>query len=110
MKKIILTATLLSLSIITTSVFASLANKLSNLVGYTVIDSKTITGWYNANGKKHDGFEGCDYGRVIIFDDNTTLKCEGYNYQYEDQPTAAILSNNLSIRMVVGNSIYHMSN
>lgn len=110
MKKIILAATLLSLSFITTSVCANVADKLSNLVGYTIVASKTITGWYKANGKKHDSFEGCDYGRVIIFDDNTTLTCNGYNYQYEDQPTAVILSNNLSIRMVVGNHIYHMSN
>ncbi|OYY93200.1 MAG: hypothetical protein B7Y41_12815 [Hydrogenophilales bacterium 28-61-23] len=91
-----------------TSAFADLTNQLGRLVGYTIIASKTISGYQDKNGKGADSFEGCDYDRVIIFDDDKILTCEAYGYQYSYRPTAIILSNGPSFKMIVGNDIYDM--
>lgn len=93
---------------VSTSAFADITSQLGRLVGYTIVASKTIAGYQDRNGKKADGFEGCDYDRVIIFDDNIILTCAGYGYQYSYRPTAIILSNGSSFKMVVGNDIYDM--
>lgn len=98
----------LALFAVTTSAFADITNQLGRLVGYTIVASKAIAGYQDRDGKKADSFEGCDYDRVIIFDDNKILTCVGYGYQYSYRPTAIILSNGSSFKMVVGNDIYDM--
>tara|TARA_R110000868_G_scaffold407650_2_gene689296 strand:- start:1531 stop:1854 length:324 start_codon:yes stop_codon:yes gene_type:complete len=104
--KYLLLAYLLATSI---TANASLGNDLSGLVGYTIIASKTITGWYdNDNDKKSDSFEGCSFSRVIVFDNSQTLTCNEYNYEYSYRPTAIILSNGSSFKMIVGDHVYNM--
>src|SRR5437764_1214629 len=76
--------------------FADTADKLRDLVGYTIVDAKTIKGWYDDDEKVEGLFKGCRSGRVIIFADNTILKCTGYNYQYAYRPTAVILAKPIS--------------
>src|SRR5271169_6426495 len=43
---------------------------LDQLTGYTLVASKYISG-YIENNERKDGFEGCNYHRIIVFDDNT---------------------------------------
>jgi hypothetical protein len=43
---------------------------LDSLVGYTLIARKYIDGWFE-EGERKSGFEGCDFDRIIVFDDNT---------------------------------------
>jgi hypothetical protein len=94
---------------------AKLADDLNDLVGYTITASKTINRWYD-DKKGDDTFEGCDRGRVIVFDDNTSLTCVGHGYQYVYRPIAIILTREITskgksfydIKMVVGNEIYDM--
>jgi hypothetical protein len=93
---------------IATSTFADITNELGRFVGYTIIASKTVVGYQDKNAKKSDSFEGCDYDRVIVFDDNKILTCTGYGYQYSYRPTAIILSNGSSFKMIVGNNVYDM--
>lgn len=99
---------LLALLTGTTSAFADITSQLSRFVGYTIIASKTVAGYQDKNGKKADSFEGCEYDRVIIFDDNKILTCAEYGYQYAYRPTAIILSNGSSFKMIVGNDVYDM--
>ena len=40
--------------------------ELDDVVGYTLIAAKTIDG-YIEKGQRKDGFEGCDYDRIIVF-------------------------------------------
>ncbi|HEX8010060.1 MAG TPA: hypothetical protein VF814_03875 [Casimicrobiaceae bacterium] len=101
-------ATALILALVSVPAPAQLDYDLSNLQGYTVIGRKTIAGWYDNNGATGDGFEGCQFGRVIVFTDNRILTCRGYTYQYAYRPTAIILSNGASFKMVVGNTVYEM--
>ena len=82
----------LMLLLISHNVFAYLPTEMNSLVGYTAIGEKRIVGWLDQNGK-HDGFEGCDYDRVIIFSDDRVLVCKGYHYNYSYNPTALIFSN-----------------
>ncbi len=97
-------------------IYAKLADDLNDLVGYTITASKTINRWYD-DKKGNDTFEGCDHGRVVVFDDNTSLTCAEYGYQYVYRPTAIILTRKITakgksfydVKMVVGNEIYDMS-
>jgi hypothetical protein len=97
-----------ALLLVTPSAFADLADELSHLVGYTIIDTKTIEGWYDEDGKKGDSFEGCEFGRTIVFSDNRVLRCSEYNYQYSSMPTAIILSNGQQFKMIVEDTVYDM--
>ena len=83
---------------------------LGDYVGYVIAAKKTIVGYQNSDGKRADSFEGCDFGRAIIFDDNTYLTCSGYGYQYAYRPEAVLLVRNGSWKMVVGGSTYDMRN
>lgn len=105
MKKSFLALTLI---FVTNSVFADITDQLSDFVGYKIIANKTIAGYQDRNGKKGDDFEGCDYDRVIVFDDNKILTCTGYGYQYAYRPTAIILSNGSSFKMIVEDDVYDM--
>lgn len=70
----------------------------------------TVTGWYDKTGqkKKGDSFEGCEHGRVIVFDDRVTLTCATYSYSYSYRPKAIILVKDNAWIMVVGSNSYSM--
>lgn len=70
---------------------------LDEVVGYTLAASKTITAYIDEDGTRHDGYEGCQFGRTLVFEDETGLKCQIYQYHYAYRPTAYIF--------VLGNSI-----
>ena len=81
---------------------------LGGMVGYTIIGTYTVTGWFDKkkDGKKGDSFEGCDYHRVIILDDDKAVVCNGYGYSYSYRPRAVILSDGSSYKMVVSGHAY----
>lgn len=105
MRKILIAA---ALCIVSPAAFAGLADQLEGLVGYTIVDRKTIEGWYDNSERKEGVFNGCTHGRVIVFTDNRILTCAQYGYQYSYRPTAVILSNGSQFKMVVGDEIYDM--
>src|ERR1700733_7760250 len=61
---------------------------MRQFVGYTIVAVLTITGYRDADGMEKDSFEGCNFGRTIIFEGNQALKCGGYGYQYAYRPDA----------------------
>jgi hypothetical protein len=70
---------------------------------------KQIASWVSADQtKKGDGFEGCEYGKYILFSDGTYLVCRGYGYQYAYGATVMLLVNGSLIKMIVGDSVYDM--
>lgn len=96
---------------------ADTLDKLSDLEGFYVLKVTTIDGWIDKDKKqKKTGFEGCDWDRVIIFDDGTTATCRTYGYSYSYRPKAALfvkpMTHNgtsfFSIKMLVGSDIYDM--
>jgi hypothetical protein len=96
-------------------VHADLADDLDDLIGYTIIASKTIERWYD-DEEGDDSFNGCSHGRIIAFTDGTTLTCAEYGYQYAHRPTAIILAKQFTYegktfvdyKMVVGDDVYDM--
>ena len=89
-----------------TSVQAFAECELQQLIGYTLVGSKTIGG-YLEKGKRSDDFEGCDFGRMIVFDDNTGVRCTSYSYSYSYRPTAYIFSLGRSaLKMCVEGELY----
>jgi hypothetical protein len=81
--------------------------RLDDLIGYTIIAKKTIIGRVDKDGR-HDDFQGCDYGRIIIFDDNTGVACQEYGYEYAYRPDAYIMARGGSIKMCVEGDMYHV--
>ena len=110
------------LSLVASLVFSSVLqadtlDELSELEGFYVLKVKTIDGWMDKDkNQKKSGFEGCDWDRVIIFDDGTTATCRTYSYSYSYRPKAALfvkpMTHNgtsfFSIKMLVGSHIYDM--
>ncbi|MBT1077106.1 hypothetical protein [Geobacter grbiciae] len=96
--------------------YADLADELADLVGYVIVDSKTIKGWYDDDESEEGAFKGCKHGRVIVFSDNKVLTCAEYGYQYAYRPNAVILAKEITyqgksfydFKMVVGDEIYDM--
>ena len=95
---------------------ADLAGKLERLVGYTILASKTIKGWYDDDEREDGAFKGCRHGRVIMFTDGTGLTCAEYGYMYAYRPTAIILGKRIEyggrsftdFKMVVEDEVYDM--
>jgi len=104
LKKALLPA-LLALS---TSTDAFNAFLFSRLIGYTIVASKTVASYIDPDGRTGTDFQGCNYGRKIVFDDNTALTCSEYNYEYSYQPTAILLVKGASIKMIVESTIFEM--
>jgi hypothetical protein len=78
---------------------------LDTLVGYTLVAAKYIAGRIDNDGQKDD-FEGCDFDRIIVFDDNTGVRCITYSYSYSFHPKAYVFSNNSSMKMCVQDQLY----
>lgn len=58
------------------------ADWLGELEGYTVVKVGTLNGEFN----------GCDFDRLVEFDDGTLVRCSSYGYQYAYGPTAAVFA------------------
>lgn len=83
------------------SASADTVSQFKRYVGYTIVDVKTIVGWRDPDGKQGQAFEGCNYGRVIIFDDQKAATCSEYSYHYAYRPEAVILYKQGNFKMIV---------
>jgi hypothetical protein len=86
------------------------AQNVDQYVGYRVVAKKTIVGYVDKDGTGDKSFKGCNFGRKIVFDDNTYLTCTSYGYQYAYRPEAVILVRDGSWKMLVENESYEMQN
>ena len=101
-------AALFAIALVSMPAHADMSDQLEQLVGYTIVDVKTVEGWYDEDGEKGDSFGGCDYGRIIVFSDDRVLECSTYNYHYAYRPRAVILSNGSSFKMIIDDHVYDM--
>jgi hypothetical protein len=81
---------------------------LSRVVGFTLIAKKTVVA-YIEDGKRVDGFNGCNFDRVLVFEDNTGLRCDGYNYAYAYMPDAYLFAASTSIKGCIEDEWYDLS-
>lgn len=87
---------LVSILVLSFPTYADFADELEDLVGYTIVASKTIDYWYD-DEEKDDSFNGCTHGRVIVFTDGTKLTCAEYGYQYAYRPTAVLIAKRIQL-------------
>lgn len=78
---------------------------LGEVVGWTLIAEKTIAGYADKDGKRDDSYEGCDYDRVLIFTDDTAVRCAGYEYHYAYRPTAYIFANGRLLKACIDDDL-----
>jgi hypothetical protein len=79
---------------------------LSQMVGYTLLGVKTITG-YIQDGRRVSGFEGCARDRVLVFDDNTGVRCMDTDVEHADRAKAYLFARSRSdMKLCVGSAFY----
>ena len=108
MRKLISTISALLIALVSTQ--ASAINELAfqRLIGYTVVDVKTIVGYQDPDGTSGQDFKGCQFNRVIFFQDNRILTCNMYSYVYAYRPNAIIFSDGSNWKMFVENEVFDM--
>lgn len=79
---------------------------LSQVVGYTLVASKTVAA-YIQDGKRVAGFEGCARDRVLVFTDNTGVRCMESSVQSAALPTAYLFARNANdMKLCVNDDMY----
>ncbi len=78
---------------------------LGLVVGYTLVFAKTIEA-YIEGGRKQRGFQGCQPSRVLVFTDNTGVRCKGVSVQSANIPTAYLFAKSQTeLKLCVGNEM-----
>lgn len=83
---------------------------VSNYVGWQIIYSGTVTGYYDDSGLQEDDFEGCEHGRVLVIDYNSAVTCAEYSYSYAYRPDIVILSNGSRMKACIDDEMYDVRN
>jgi hypothetical protein len=82
---------------------------LSQVVGYTLVFGKTIQG-YIEDGKRVDGFEGCTRDRVLVFTDNTGVRCKDTMLHTAHLPKAYLFARNANdMKLCVDEDMYDVA-
>ncbi|MFL5279742.1 MAG: hypothetical protein ACJ8AW_01770 [Rhodopila sp.] len=82
---------------------------LSALIGYTLVFSKTIDA-YMLDGKRFRGFQGCTRDRVLVFHDNTEVRCKETFLQTGDFPRAFLFARGPNdMKLCIDSYIYEVA-
>jgi hypothetical protein len=82
---------------------------LSQVIGYTLVVMKTIEGYIEAGTRKR-GFIGCQPDRVLVFTDNTGVRCKDVSLQRLDIPRAYLFAKSATdIKLCVGDEILNVA-
>lgn len=81
---------------------------ISDYVGWQIIFEGTVTGHINDYGEMEDGFEGCEHGRVLVWDYDKSITCAEYSYSYAYHPDIVILSDGLSMEACIDDEMYEV--
>lgn len=102
-------AILLTLAIAASVSRASAACDLGRVVGYTLVFSKVIDS-YLEDGKRIKGFTGCNRDRVLVFTDNTGVRCKETNVQNARLPQAYLFARGPNdMKLCVGDDMYDVA-
>lgn len=75
---------------------ADCSYQLQQMIGWTIIQIKTIDGFQEPKKVKKSGFEGCNGDTTIFFTDGTYAKCMSLGLQLALMPKAIIFGKNSS--------------
>ncbi|GAK33226.1 hypothetical protein JCM17846_20220 [Iodidimonas nitroreducens] len=85
-------ATITLASLFSVAAHADIVDEFERLEGWYILKVKTISGYIDSDANRQDDFEGCEYGRKVLFSDGTYLTCNSYGYQYSYRPKAVIFA------------------
>jgi hypothetical protein len=82
---------------------------LSQVVGYTLVFGKTVES-YIEDGKRVPGFTGCTRDRVLVFTDNTGVRCLDTFVHKLDLPRAFLFAKTANdMKLCVGDDMYSVA-
>lgn len=82
---------------------------LSRVVGYTLVLSKVVDS-YIEDGKRVKGFTGCNLDRVLVFTDDTAVRCKETDVQQASLPRAYLFARGPNdMKLCVGEDIYDVA-
>lgn len=84
---------------------------LNGLVGYQIILARPITG-YIQGGIRREGYDGCEPDRVLVFADNTGVRCKQLvRQQLVQLPTGYLFArNNMGdLKLCVNGELFDVS-
>jgi hypothetical protein len=82
---------------------------LARVVGYTLVASKGIDS-YVQDGKRVRGFTGCNRDRVLVFTDNTGVRCADTAAQRAELPTAFLFARGPNdMKLCVGDALFDVA-
>ena len=88
------------------SCHAAMACDLDQVVGYTLYASKVIQA-YIEDGKRVTGFGGCTRDRILVFTDNTGVRCKETFIQTGTLPKAYLFARDQNnLMLCVGDNLY----
>jgi hypothetical protein len=108
MRKFLLWIVASGFALTSTPTFAISEFLFHRLIGFKVVDVKTIVGYQDEDGSSGEDFKGCQYNRIILFEDNKILTCIAYSYTYSYRPDAVLFTNGSSWKMLVDGEIFDM--
>lgn len=79
---------------------------ISRYVGWTIIDSGTVTGYVDKNGQEQDEFEDCEYDRILIIDNDKIVTCAEYSYSYAYRPEIVVLAKDQTMEACIDDEVY----
>lgn len=97
----------LSLLVLATGMRPAMAEcDLGEVVGYQLMFGKFIES-YIEDGKRHPGFDGCATDRVLVFTDNTGLRCKETLIQHAERPRGYLFARNAGdLKLCVDGTFY----
>jgi hypothetical protein len=82
---------------------------LSRLVGYTLVFSKVIDS-YIEEGRHHQGFDGCNRDRVLVFADGSGVRCVDAFLHHGDRPHGFLFArSNSDMMLCVDDDLYKVA-
>jgi hypothetical protein len=82
---------------------------LDMLIGYQLAFAKVVTG-YVQDGRRQIGFEGCTRERVLLFEDNTGVRCKETFPQHAVRPKAYLFARSQTdLKLCIGDDLYEVA-
>ncbi len=57
----------------------------------------------------NDEFNGCDYGKRYVLDNDLILECKSYKYSYSYRPQAVLVTDGIKTVAIIGGDEYEVS-
>ncbi len=81
---------------------------LGEVVGYTLVFGKTIEA-YIQDGKRVSGFSGCTRDRILVFTDNTGVRCKETFVHSAVLPKAYLFARGPELKLCVDDDMYDVA-